>query len=66
MKQFAFVNNNIVTTIIVSESKEKLSKIPGAESAIELLENHTISAGYIYNLTDNTFTAPVEETNDEG
>lgn len=64
MKQFAFVdNNNIVTTIVVSESKEKLSEIPGGNEGIELSDNHTIKAGDIYNPADNTFTV-TEESND--
>jgi hypothetical protein len=65
MKQFAFVDNeNVVTTIIVSESKERLSEIPGGNLGIELPDNHTIKAGDIYNSTDNTFTPVVEESDD--
>lgn len=59
MKQFAFVNNeNIVTAIVVSESIEKLSEIPGGSEGIELPEVHGIGAGHIYNPTNNTFTEP--------
>lgn len=62
MKQFAFLNNdNIVTTIVVSESIEKLSEIPGGNAGIELPEGHSIGAGYVYNPTDNTFTEPTED-----
>jgi hypothetical protein len=64
MKQFAFVNNdNIVTTIVVSESIEKLSEILGGSEGIELPDGHSIGAGHIYNPTNNTFTEP--EATDE-
>jgi hypothetical protein len=66
MKQFAFVNEeNIVGSIIVSESMETLSEIPGGSEGIELPDGHSVGTGYIYNPTDNTFTKPVEEGESE-
>jgi hypothetical protein len=61
MKQFAFVNEeNIVGAIIVSESIETLSEIPGGDTGIELPDGHSVGTGYIYNPADNTFTKPTE------
>jgi hypothetical protein len=63
MKQFAFVNEeNIVGSIIVSESMETLSEIPGGSEGIELADGHSVGTGYVYNPTNNTFTRPLEET----
>ena len=62
MKQFAFINeDSTVNSIVVSESMEILSQIPGGSEGIELPDGHSVGIGYIYNLADNTFTRPVEE-----
>ena len=62
MKQFAFINNeNIVNAIIISESIETLSQIPGGSEGIELPNGHSVGTGYIYNSVDKTFTRPVED-----
>jgi len=64
MKRFAFVNNeNIVTGVVVADSKEKLSEIPGGSEGIELPDDSLVWHGWSYDGT--SFTPPIEEpTND--
>ena len=64
MKKFAFIDNEIVKSIVVSESMEALLAVPGCIGGIELEEGSFVSTGWLYNEETKIFTKLEEPTND--